>query len=660
MGKGVTFCRDCRRHFDAERVVCPVDGAALVPPSAHMPAYGEVVDQRYVVMERIGSGGMGSVFRAFDTAARMDVALKVVSPAMAHREDGVERFFREVRAVSRLQHPNVVSVHGFGRTADGLLYLVMELLSGECLSHVLRRDGWLPVRRVLGLGEQVAAALDAAHRHGVVHRDLKPENFRLLSGNLLKILDFGIASLLDAGAQQTDGGSTVCGTPAYMSPEHALGLPCEPRSDLYGLGVLLFELLTGHPPFTGSDAMEVIRAHLVDAAPTLSETAPELAIPEPVSALVQRLLSKSLTDRPRSAIEVRAELRRLREGMRGELDGPAVTRVPAAAWATLSRPEDCVPFHDRPTLLLDGAAPSLRATLPDVSSATEAPTAVMGVPSLRLCPSCGCLNTDEVLCTHCETPITSPKAAPTAGRPSASDILRATVGADPRFAPRSTSASAAPAEGRPASFARRLSLLHVKLRANDCADDVHRGALEAALDDWRDEIEASGGLLCHDSGAVIRVVFGMTATEGTSPPASAVKAACALRALVRRARRQEDVPVTVRAGIATATVHLDTMALASPEWGVRGSAVDLAARLARIASDGTILLDAETATSLSAEARSRRVGQISVRGSGVPHPVFAALSGVASQHPTPPPARPEKDPASRHATPPPVPAVSLG
>ncbi|GMV39636.1 MAG: hypothetical protein AMXMBFR64_13520 [Myxococcales bacterium] len=611
MTRGITFCRVCRRHFDEDRAICPTDGVRLRGPSAELPPFGAVVDGRYVVLDRIGSGGMGAVHRAFDTVRHLDVAIKVTSPAMATRADGVERFFREVRAVRRLAHPSIVSVHGFGRTADGLLYLVMELLGGECLATILRREGRLSPARAAGLAEQVAAALGAAHDSGVVHRDLKPENFRLLPGNLLKILDFGIASLTGDGAP-IEGPRTVCGTPAYMSPEHALGLRCEPRSDLYGLGVLVFELIAGRPPYSGADPLAVIRAHMVEPVPSLAQAAPDAGVTPELDALVASLLAKSAGDRPASAGHVRERFGVIRRDLEARGRG-------RLSLSTLGAALESVPFHERPTLVLeDDSAPSERATLTDVGR-IELPTAPLGAEGLRLCRACGRIGAGVGDCTHCGRPVDGGQRA------RAADILRATVGVDPRFV---TLPPPLPPPERPAGVERlRLGLLHVWLRPTSEDAEAWRPELEPAIEAWADGLASLGGTVCRSDGASVRAVFGL---QGPTPGPSraAVAAALALRAALRAARDEAALPFQIRTGVATGAVWLLPEDRARLDQALMGSPVDVAERLARVASDGAILTDRETAQPLEATRRLQRVGQLAMRGAAVPDSVYAVLGAA--------------------------------
>jgi serine/threonine protein kinase len=269
----------------------------------------------YRVFEKVGSGGMGDVYRAGDTRNGEVVAVKVLLDARLGDERMVSRFRREARIEAALQHPNIAAFRDFGEAevADGgrsrrVVYLVMEWVPGEDLGELLKRRGRLPAREALALGLQVAAALEAAHRLGVVHRDLKPGNIRLTPEGRVKVLDFGLAKIL-AGTFlgrrhpvtfQTSVGS-VLGTAPYMAPEQLLGRPVEPRTDLFALGVVLYRMTTGQVPFGGRNVIEAIQAVSRQAPEPPSSLDPGLG--KGFDDLVLRLLAKEPTGRPASARE---------------------------------------------------------------------------------------------------------------------------------------------------------------------------------------------------------------------------------------------------------------------------------------------------------------------------------------------------------------------
>jgi hypothetical protein len=251
---------------------------------------------RYRLEKKLGMGGMGEVWAAYHSGLRRSVALKLLRGAEA-RPELVERFEREVAALGDLKHPNTVRVFDYGVSEDGIWYYAMELLEGEDLAALLRREERLPPERAIKLVWQAARALGEAHDRGIVHRDLKPENLFVTqvgnAGDFLKVLDFGIAKMTD-GKQLTQTGM-VAGTPAFMSPEAASGRPSDPRSDVYSLGVVLFDLVTGTLPFAGDRAVELMFAHMELPAPDPREREP--TVPGDLCRVIGRCLEKRPADR---------------------------------------------------------------------------------------------------------------------------------------------------------------------------------------------------------------------------------------------------------------------------------------------------------------------------------------------------------------------------
>lgn len=303
LSDGDRFCRHCGASVAADEG--PGD-----------PLIGRVIGGSYVVQDLVGVGGMGRVYRAEQRMLGRTVAIKVVHPHLLSDEQSVARFYTEARAASRLNHPNSVSIIDFGRTDDGILYLVMEFLNGKDLSRLVHDEGPLPFPRICGIVTGVLGALGEAHALEVVHRDLKPENVIIepmrSGGDLIKVVDFGLAKLM-GGSQPVDSSITlpglVCGTPDYMSPEQGRGEEVDGRGDLYATGVLLFELLTEQLPFAADTPTNVVLRHIQDPVPDPREVAPGRGIPTALAEVTMTALAKRREDRYQTADEMAAALR---------------------------------------------------------------------------------------------------------------------------------------------------------------------------------------------------------------------------------------------------------------------------------------------------------------------------------------------------------------
>jgi serine/threonine-protein kinase len=272
---------------------------------------GTSIAERYTIVGRVGAGGMGTVYRAEQAPMNREVALKVLRRDLGRDPETAARFHREARTLSQLKHPNTVTIFDFGQTDDGLLYLAMELLEGEMLSSRIKRIGPMDVPLAIRIAAGVLRSLAEAHSRGIIHRDLKPDNIFLArvhgrpdEDEVVKVVDFGIAKIRDGerGLEplQTQEG-TVFGTPRYMSPEQAQGKSLDGRSDLYAVGVLLFHMLTGHPPFTDDDAVVVMAHHIKTVPPPVRQIAPGRPVPAALEKLVQRALEKDPIHRPQTA-----------------------------------------------------------------------------------------------------------------------------------------------------------------------------------------------------------------------------------------------------------------------------------------------------------------------------------------------------------------------
>lgn len=293
---------------------------------------GKFLGRRYRIDDLIGIGGMGAVFRGFDSSASREVAIKLLRPELVDSVEAVSRFRREAVAISRLQHPNCVRVSDVGKTQSGLRYMVMELISGNSLTSILGQA--LPVVRSIDIARQVLAGLNHAHERSIVHRDVKPDNILLTRTSdgreLVKLVDFGIARVLE-GARDPDTFSTqmgrVFGTPQYMSPEQASGKTVDLRADIYTTGLVLYEMLSGRRAFDGKNAVAIVTKQLIEEADPLPD-----AVPANVRQFVGYLLMKEPSDRFQTAGEAGAYLDRIISELfaAGWRDEPR--NVPAAAY----------------------------------------------------------------------------------------------------------------------------------------------------------------------------------------------------------------------------------------------------------------------------------------------------------------------------------------
>jgi serine/threonine protein kinase len=291
-----TTCQDAHRFCHACGVVLQVESAAD-------PLIGCLLPGGYLIRELMAEGGMGRIYRAEQRALERLVAVKVIHPHLAGDADVAARFLVEARAASRINHPNAVTVFAFGKTPAGQPYLVMQLLAGKQLSRVDEDEGPLPLERIVDILSQVLAALEQAHSMSVVHQDVKPDNIiveRLRSrSDLVKVIDFGLAHLLAESSELLS--PVVGGTPAYMSPEHARGERVDGRSDLYSVGVILYELLTGRLPFEAASTTEMLLAVLNKAPVDPREHVPLRSIPDALAEATMRALSKKAADRFQTA-----------------------------------------------------------------------------------------------------------------------------------------------------------------------------------------------------------------------------------------------------------------------------------------------------------------------------------------------------------------------
>jgi eukaryotic-like serine/threonine-protein kinase len=281
-------------------------------------------DGRYRILRKLGAGGMANVYLAEDEELGRRVAIKILNDRYANDELFIERFRREAKSAAALSHPNIVSIYDRGE-AEGTYYIAMEVIEGRSLKELILTRGPLPIGQAVAYTLEMLEALRFAHRHGIIHRDIKPHN--ILIGERLKVTDFGIAR---AGASQMTEAGSIMGTAQYLSPEQARGAPVTASSDLYSVGIVLYEMLTGKVPFTGDSAIEIAMKHLNEVPRPPSKTRPE--IPEDLDHVVLRALAKAPEDRYQSAEEFAEDLHRVEAGL------PLAPETSEAATALLAAP----------------------------------------------------------------------------------------------------------------------------------------------------------------------------------------------------------------------------------------------------------------------------------------------------------------------------------
>ncbi len=321
------------------------------------PAARPVLNGRYELHRRIARGGMADVFLAKDQLLDRPVAVKVLFPQFAAEESFVARFRREAQAAANLNHPNIVAVYDWGEHED-TYFIVMEYIEGQTLAELIAGQGTLSPDVAADVAIEVSSALGFAHRNGTVHRDVKPGNIMINQSGQVKVADFGIARAFGGGDDELTQTGSVMGTASYFSPEQAQGKPVDPRSDLYSLGVVLYEMLTGEPPFTGHTPVAIAFKHVQETAPRVRQRNP--AAPPALDAVVDKLLHKDPAERYPAADELRADLRRFRSGQ--PLEG--VTNGVAAAGAVGTSHAAAV-TGDAPTMMANQAIDQVNQLPPD-------------------------------------------------------------------------------------------------------------------------------------------------------------------------------------------------------------------------------------------------------------------------------------------------------
>ncbi len=318
-------CPQCQNECEEKHKFCPTCGFPVgkVAAQSDDPLVGRTLPGGYVILDLVGIGGMGRVYRAEQTNLGRTVAVKIIHPHLVGEENAAARFITEARAASRLNHPNSVAVIDFGKTEDGQLYLVMEFLRGKDLARVQYEEGPLSFRRIVNVLRQVLAALSEAHHLGIIHRDLKPENVILepvrTGGDFVKVVDFGLAKMkIEAVQPNITSPGIVCGTPEYMSPEQGRGDPLDARSDLYAVGVIFYQLLTGRLPFEAESPTQVVLMHITEPPEDPRSVVPDRGIPSLLADVCLMALAKDPAHRFGNADEF------------GEALGDALSQIESA------------------------------------------------------------------------------------------------------------------------------------------------------------------------------------------------------------------------------------------------------------------------------------------------------------------------------------------
>jgi serine/threonine protein kinase/Tfp pilus assembly protein PilF len=377
------FCGDCGTQLPSSRDIHPEVTETLQTPIKEL-ATGATFAGRYQVIEELGKGGMGRVYKVFDTDIKEKVALKMLKPEIASDKETIERFSNELKYARKISHRNVCRMYDLGK-AEGTHFITMEYVHGEDLKSMIRMSTGLTIGTVLSIGKQVCEGLAEAHGLGVVHRDLKPQNIMIDKGGNAKIMDFGIArSIREKGIT---GPSVLIGTPEYMSPEQAEAKEVDQRSDIYSLGIILYEMATGRAPFEGETALSIAMKHKGEIPKDPKQFNPN--IPDDLSGVILKCLEKDKAKRYQTAVEIRTDLERIEKGI------PTTERV-VPERKTLTSREIIVKFSLKklliPTLVIVFiaiAAVAIRQIFPkkEVSLTTLAKKSIAVLPFVDLSPA---------------------------------------------------------------------------------------------------------------------------------------------------------------------------------------------------------------------------------------------------------------------------------
>lgn len=320
-----------------------------------------LLNGRYRLVAQHGSGGMAVIYKAVDQALGRTVAVKVLRPSLTKDPTFLGRFRNEARAVANLSHPNIVTVHDVG--SDGQTqYIVMEFVEGQDLKKIIRSDGILTVQRTLDLAIQICAGIGFAHRAGLVHADLKPQNILVTKDDMVKVTDFGIAQAL-TDTQPMPRQDVVWGSPHYFSPEQARGEKPTPASDVYAIGIVMFEMLTGRLPYTGTNQQELAMAHLRDRVPAATEFNP--SVPDALSRIIYKVMSKEPSARYRMADQLGHILRSYQDGNRQSAPARPPVSEPSVSYpAPVPRPPSVPAAAPLPPVSQPAAPPPRPVNIP--------------------------------------------------------------------------------------------------------------------------------------------------------------------------------------------------------------------------------------------------------------------------------------------------------
>jgi serine/threonine-protein kinase len=381
------ICPTCGSEYPLSERFCPRDGTALRSTGGGSDLVGSVVAERYHVVKKLGEGGMGQVYLAEHVKMGRKSALKVMNPGMNQDADAIARFNREAANASRLNHPNIAAIYDFGETSEGLIYLAMEFVEGQSLTALVEKSGTLSAPRAASIIHQAADALGVAHDAGIVHRDLKPDNIMIArgrdGGDLVKVVDFGIAKASSSDAQKVTKTGLVVGTPEYMSPEQLAGDKLDGRSDVYSLGLVAFNCLTGTLPFQSESAQEAMIMRLTDQPKTLAEMKPDTQWPEALQRVMDKALARDADLRYQTAPEFGRDIAKAVENMPIARSANEATQVIGAAdsAATAVLPKTRVSTNDGPGATGGaGSTKKIDAATPASVAATAAPAKKSAMP----------------------------------------------------------------------------------------------------------------------------------------------------------------------------------------------------------------------------------------------------------------------------------------